>query len=168
MSSWTLQSDSARATAASEGRFRINYPLAPARAVRVIALDSDAEAIVRRVSMLPWSTASFYLAETFWNKTGLEGGPVEVILHRLDGSATSLNEELTGVDSTVMVATSDAGTEAAATIGAACAVRGIITAGLVFGEENPQTVSALRPYARVLVVSRDESDLETVLTAMRA
>ncbi|NNN18427.1 MAG: 3-methyl-2-oxobutanoate hydroxymethyltransferase [Acidimicrobiaceae bacterium] len=168
MTSWTLRSDSAKATAASEGRFRISYPRAPARAVRVIALDSGAEAIVRRVSLLPWNSASFYLAETSWNKTGLEGGPAEVVLHRIDGSAASLNEELTGVDSVVMVATTEAGTEAAATIGAACAVRGIITAGLVFGEDNPQTVSALRPYARVLVVSRDESDLETVLTAMRA
>lgn len=168
MSIRAIQSDSAKANLASEGRFRIDYPLPPSRGVRVIALDIEAELVVRRVSDLPWNSANFYRAETSWTKIGLEGGPVEVILHRLDGSQVALTDELEGVDSTIMVATTDAGTEAATTIGAACSVRGIITAGIVFGEDTMQTVAVLRPYARVLLVSRDESDLEAVLVAMRA
>lgn len=168
MNSGIIQSDSAKSNLASESRFRIDYPLAPSRGVRVVALDPEAESLVRSVAEMSWNSAKFYRAETSWTKTGLEGGPVEVILHQLDGSQAALNDELVGVDSTIMVATTDAGTEAAATIGAACSVRGIITAGIVFGEDTMQTVAVLRPYARVLLVSRDESDLETVLIAMRA
>ena len=164
-----LPTSSARAHTAAEAKFRITYPLAPARAVRVIALDSGAEAIVRRAAAMPWHSASFFTAGTSWSREVFEGGPGEVILHDLDGASASLNELLTDIDATIMVATADTGTEAASAIGSACAIRGIMTAGLVFGRStSSMTVSALRPYARVLVVSNDESDLEAILIAMRA
>lgn len=164
-----LPTSSARAHTAAEAKFRITYPLAPARAVRVIALDGGAEAIVRRAAAMPWHSASFFMADTSWSREVLEGGPSEVILHNLDGTSASLNELLIDVDATIMVATADTGTEAAGAIGSACAIRGIMTAGLVFGKStSSMTVSALRPYARVLVVSNDESDLEAILIAMRA
>ncbi len=164
-----LPTSSARAHTAEGAKFRLTYPLAPARAVRVIALDVGAEVTVRRVADLTWHSASFFTSETSWSKDGLEGGPVEVILHSLDGTVASLNDLLVGVDATIMVATSDAGTDAAAAIGSACAIRGIMTAGIVYGDTSSRmTVAALRPYARVLVVSQDEDDLETILAAMRA
>jgi hypothetical protein len=69
-----------------------------------------------------------------------------------------------------MVATADDGAHAASVIGAACARRGIMTTGLVFGEgrDVAAAVSALRPHARVLLVSRDEDDVPEVLAALRA
>ena len=69
-----------------------------------------------------------------------------------------------------LVATSDDGAEAASAIARACAGRGITTAGLILGErlEVGAAVSALRPYARILMVTDDEDDVSEVLTALRA
>ncbi len=163
-----LHGSSAKAASAAELRFRLDYPLAPSRGVRVVALDSGAEVIVRRVAELPWEKAKFFLAETAISTHGMHGGLVEVVFRGIDGSVASLNDELIDVDSTIMVASSDFGSEAAATIGAACAVRGIMTAGLVYGEDTELAVSVLRPFAQVLLVPGDASDLEALLTAMRA
>jgi hypothetical protein len=45
-----------------------------------------------------------------------------------------------------------------------------MTAGLVIGEREliAATVAALRPHARVLMVSGDERDVVDLLTALRA
>ena len=169
MNSPMLLSSSARATTAAEARFRLDYPLAPARGARVVALDSGAEPIVRRVAELPWDTARFFVSEISQSSADFDGGPVEVDLRRLDGSTTPLSTELAGADVTIMIATTDVGAEAAAIIGAACTVRGIMTAGIVLGDADTYlAVSALRPYARVLIVSTDENDLDALLTAVRA
>jgi hypothetical protein len=165
----TLLSSSAQATTAAEARFRLDYPLAPARAARVIALDPGAEVIVRRTAELPWDTAQFFVSQISRTSDDFEATLVEVDLRRLDGSTTPLSAELVGVDAVVMIATMDSGAEAAATIGAACTVRSIMTAGIVHGDDDTLlTVSALRPYARVLMVSNDENDLSALLTAIRA
>ncbi len=62
------------------------------------------------------------------------------------------------------------GVQAAALLAVACAERGIMTAGLILGErlEVAASVSALRPYARNLMVTGDEDDVAAVLTALRA
>jgi hypothetical protein len=165
MSASSLLSSSARATTADESRFRLDYPLAPARAVRVIALDPAAEAMVRLVAKLPWDSARFLVAAG--SQLPGEGGDFSV--RKLDGSATSLALELFDVDVAIMVATTDSAAAAAATIGAACSERAIMTAGIVIGDGRTQaTVSVLRPFARVLMVSADESDLIALLTAVRA
>ena len=81
-----------------------------------------------------------------------------------------LREQLAEADVVVMIATADDGAKAAAAIGDACTLRGIMTAGLILGErrEVGAAVSALRPHARVLMVSKDEHDVSEVLTALRA
>ena len=48
----------ARAASAAESRFRIDRPIRPARAARVVALDPVAEGVARRVSAGPWAAAS--------------------------------------------------------------------------------------------------------------
>ena len=51
----------------------------------------------------------------------------------------------------LQLATADSTAAAAATIGAACSKRAIMTAGIVIGNgQNQATVSVLRPFARVL------------------
>jgi hypothetical protein len=69
-----------------------------------------------------------------------------------------------------MVATADADAEAAQAIARACAERGIMTAGLILGEQLAVAgaVAALRPYARNLMVTNDEDDVAEVLRALRA
>jgi len=69
-----------------------------------------------------------------------------------------------------MVATADANGDAAASIARAASERGIMTAGLILGEQVDvaAAVSALRPYARNLMVTNDEDDVAEVLRALRA
>jgi len=68
----------------------------------------------------------------------------------------------------VMVATEDSGADCAYAIGKACWERAVMTAGLVLDDGSQlQAVAALRPHARVLLPSADQSDLVELLTALR-
>ena len=84
-------------------------------------------------------------------------------------SDVSLDDALSGSGVVVVLATEDGGRDAAAAIGRFCGRRGITTAGVVLGDgfEADDAVAALRPYARVLLLSADESDAFELLTALR-
>jgi hypothetical protein len=140
-----LRSSCAQAATAAEARFRIDRPIG-GRAALVVALDEGAAAIVGRLAERPWQGARFFT----------------------DDAPT--DDELAESDVAVMVATGEDGAEAAAAVARACTRRGIMTAGLVVGERHEvgAAVSALRPYARVLMVTDDEDDVSEVLTALRA
>jgi hypothetical protein len=134
------------AATAAEARFRIDRPIG-GRAAVVVALDDEAGNVVDRVAERPWGGARFFRAT--------------------DGR---LPQELADADLAIMIATGDADADAASSIAHACAQRGIMTAGLILGEqlEVAGAVSALRPYARNLMVTDDEEDVAEVLTALRA
>lgn len=159
-------SESARAASASEARYRITVPIAPARSARVIALDPAAAAVARRIADGPWAGAAFYTCEATVGDDEAEGG---VLLHGLDGAPAALADVLTGTDVVVVIATDDSGRAQAAAIGRGCSARAIMTAGLVLGDGfgAEDAVAALRPYARVLLLSADESDVFELLTALR-
>lgn len=164
----TLLHSCARAASASEARYRVDYPNSTERASRVIALDDRAAAILQAVAARPWRGARFLTFEAPRNGDG-DGG-ADAQLRSLDGDPSLLSEELEGADVAVMVATDDAGAEAASIIGRASFRRRIMTAGLVVrGRDEPNdAVNVLRPYASVLVVSPDEQYIADVLTALRA
>jgi hypothetical protein len=164
----TLLNSCASAATAAEARFRIDGPIT-GRSARVIGLDAGAAAVVGRVAEQPWSGARFFTVEDA-TAGGGDDASADVILRTADGSASPLSEELVEADLVVMIATSDDGAQAAAAIAMACARRGIMMAGLILGErlELSAAVSALRPYAPVLMVSGDEDDVSEVLTALRA
>jgi hypothetical protein len=158
-------SESARAASASEARFRITAPIRPARNARVIALDPRAATVARRIAEGPWAAAGFYTCEV----TSGNGGEDGVLLRGLDGATSTLADALTGTDVVVVIATDDSGRAQAAAIGRSCGARAVMTAGLVLGDgfEAEDAVAALRPYARVLLLSADESDVFELLTALR-
>lgn len=155
----TRMSSCARAATAKEAAFRIDYPLAPARATRVVGFDTCADEVVRSVAGHEWSQAQFYSSTDPGHQ-----------LVTLTGEFRPLADALEGVDSLVMVAAAGDGAEAVATIGAACQVRGIMTAGLVLtpGRLTSDALMALRPYARILLVPAEEDDLLELLRAIRA
>ncbi len=143
----TLLNSCAWAATAAEARFRIDRPIG-GRAVLIVALDDDAAEVVDRVAEQPWGGARFFRS------------PDDPLLAELIPEA----------DVAIMVGTGDADGDAASAIAQACAARGIMTAGLILGERLDVTaaVSALRPYARNLMVTEDEDDVAAVLTALRA
>jgi hypothetical protein len=166
----TLLNSCAKAATAAEAGFRINGLDPSPRATRIVALDEGAAAVVKRTAQRHWQGAHFLTYGPVARVVHDDGGPPDVILRAADGSQARLSEELVGADMTVMVATVDDGAEAASVIGEACMRRGIMTTGLVLGEGRAAAaaVSALRLYARVLVVSGDEGDVPEVLAALRA
>lgn len=149
----------ARAATAEEAAFRIDYPLAAARNTRIVALDPEAERIVRATAELTWAQAKFYAA----SDPGLE-------LVTMAGERVQLADEIAESNTVVLVSTDGSNAEAVATIGAACKVRGIMTAGLVIAEaqRTHDALATLRPYARILLVPAEEDDLVELLRATRA
>jgi hypothetical protein len=139
-----LANSCALAATAEEARFRIDRPIG-ARSAVVVALDGAAAEVVDRVAEKPWRGARF--------------------VHAGDGSV-----DLEDVDVVVMIATADADADNTRGLAEACFERGIMTAGLILGEgrDVAAAVSALRPYARNLMVTEDEEDVAEVLTALRA
>jgi hypothetical protein len=166
-----LLNSCARAATAAEVRFRIDAPIAPARATRVVALDEGAEPVVRRAAAQQWAGgARFFMGNRPTLIAEGNGNLADVVLVSVDGSESLLYDELAGADVAVMVATASDGASMASAIGDACTLRGIMTAGLVLadGRDPGAAVSALRPYARVVMVTHDEHDVSEVLTALRA
>jgi hypothetical protein len=165
-----LLNSCAKAATASETRFRIDAPIAGQRAARIVALDEGAGVVVRRVAEQHWSGARFFTGVDRTPQFDDNGESTDVALRATDGSQSRLCEQLAGADLVVMIATAEDGAKAASAIGDACTQRGIMTAGLVLGErrEVGAAVSALRPHARVLMVTKDEHDVSEVLTALRA
>jgi hypothetical protein len=164
-----LGSSCARATTAAEMRYRIDRPIRGRRGARIIGLDTGADAIVDRISHQQWGHARFFTLAGPVAVVG-DGGSESVMLRDADGAVSNLLAELEDADVVIMVATTESDAAAATIIGAACTVRGIMTAGLVIGERAlvGATVAAVRPHARVLMVSGDERDVGDVLTALRA
>lgn len=143
-----LLNSCALAATVEEARFRIDRPIG-SRAALIIALDERAAAVVDRVAERPWGAARFMRASD-----GVE----------------RLETQIADADVAIMVATADADGAAAGAIARLCAERGIMTAGLILGDPGSvaDAVSALRPYARNLMVTEDEDDVAEVLTALRA
>ncbi|HEX7299394.1 MAG TPA: hypothetical protein VF257_10315 [Solirubrobacteraceae bacterium] len=165
-----LSNSCAKAATAGEARYRIDRPIA-GRAARIVALDEGAAEVVRRVAEQPWNDARFFVFKApVAAADGTNGASADLVLQATDGSESRLSEELFDADVAIVIATSDDGAEAASTIAKACDRQGIMAAGLILGErlEVGAAVSALRPYAPVLLVSDDEDDVSEVLTALRA
>jgi hypothetical protein len=144
----TLLNSCAWAATAREAAFRIDKPPAYVRTSRVFALDPGAAGVVRDVAALPWHDTRFI--------TSFDAG--------------TLDDELRDADFAMMIATADDGAAAAYAIGHACWERGITTAGIVLdlGGLGPhqaatEAVNALRPHARVLLVTRDRQDIVEIL-----
>jgi hypothetical protein len=167
----TLLSSCAAAATAREAAFRIDARERKPRSTRVVALDAAAGRIVDRLAHETWQGARFLTFVPGGTDAG--GTPdgealADVALDDGQGSRTRLSDELAEADFVMMVATEDAGAPAAAAIGNACTLRGIMTAGLVVGSGGgaDAAVTALRPHARVLIVSDDQQDADAVLTAV--
>jgi hypothetical protein len=171
----TLLNSSASAATAAEAAFRIDGPPPPPRVSRVVALDPGAATVIRRVAAMAGGTshgASHFLA--YRPGTPVEyisGGLPDVAVYPAEGDAPlRFADEMEGADMVFMVATADDGADAAAAIGEACYMSGITTGAVVFGEEADvrHAVAALRPHARVLLVTQDEDDVSAVLAGLRA
>jgi len=161
-----LANSCALAATAAEARFRIDAKPQTPRASSVVALDDGAMALVRELAGQEWNAARF-----LGLPDGMPAGEyADLQLRTVDGEAVRLSDELGRADFVMMIATEGGGAAAATTIGDACTLRGIMTAGLVVGAngESGPALTALRPNARVLLVTGDERDATELLAAVGA
>lgn len=161
-----LANSCALAATAAEARFRIDAKPQTPRTTSVVALDDGAMVLVRELAGQEWNAARFL---------GLPDGTpageyADLQLRTVDGEAVRLSDELARADFVMMIATEGGAAAAATTIGDACTLRGIMTAGLVVGSngESGPALTALRPNARVLLVTGDEQDATELLAAVGA
>jgi hypothetical protein len=160
-----LANSCARATTAAEARYRIDAKPQPPRSTSVVALDDGAMAMVRDLAGQDWNAARFLGCAD-----GPSGDFADIELRTVDGQPVRLSDELAEADFVMMIATEGRGAAAASTIGNACTLRGIMTAGLILdanGESGP-ALAALRPNARVLLVTDDRRDATELLAAVGA
>lgn len=164
-----LLNSCARAATAPEARYRIDAPIAGRQGARVVALDDAAATVLRRVARQEWNGARFFTLRSEVASEACDGNS-DIALRRTDGSDTRLQAELADADVAVMVTGRAGRAPAAFAIGHACARRGIMTAGMVLGRQDEvhDAVAALRPHARVLLVTTDDEDVTELLTALRA
>jgi len=148
-----MLSESARMSSAAEAVFRVQAPNSRPRVVKIVALDSTAEPVVRRLAAASWNQATFHTAAAF-------GG--------------NLREEVAAADLVVMVAGPGGHANLASEIGAACSDRRVMTTGLVVGaaaatdEALSRTLAQLRPWSLMVVIANADEYIEDMLSALRA
>jgi hypothetical protein len=159
-------------TTAREAAFRIKDPNSLPRASTIIALDRKSAGVLRRIAAAPWNGSRFF--------TLVAARPVSAGLQSLQGDVTLADEtgvhvdfaaEMAATDVVVMLASAGEAAEAAAVIGGACRVRGIMTTAIILaapGEDASVTLRDLRPYAAMLVVAQGEDYVPAMLSALRA
>ena len=170
-----MQSESARMSSAAEAKFRIDRPNSQPRAVKVIALDSPSERVVKELAAGPWQRASFLTASSF-SGAPRAGEPFSMggWLNDLAGRTKDLVDEVNSADLVVMVATAGESATAAAIIGEACNVKHVMTTALILGgasssdETLSKMLAQLRPHVMMLVISSADEYIKDMLTALRA
>jgi hypothetical protein len=170
-----MQSESARMSSAAEARFRIDRPNSQPRAVKVIALDTASEAVVKDLAAVPWQRATFLTASAF-SGAPRRGEPFSMggWLNDLAGRTKDLLDEVNSADLVVMVATAGENAAAAAIIGEACNLKHVMTTALILGgagasdEALSKMLAQLRPHAMMLVISSADEYVKDMLTALRA
>jgi hypothetical protein len=170
-----VDSESARMSSAAETRFRVDYPNSNPRVVKVVALDTPSERVVKRVAQQAWQRATFFTSIKFEGAPrGGESWSMQAWLGDLAGRTKALVEEVAGADLVVMVSTAGSNAQAAAVIGEACAARKVMTMALIIGSEQQsddalsKTLATLRPYASMIVIANGDEYIEEMLSALRA
>src|ERR1700679_529369 len=169
-----MDSESARMSSAAEAKFRIDRPNSQPRAVKVIALDTQSERIVKELAQSPWQRASFLTASSF-SGAPRQGEPFSMggWLNDLAGRTKDLVDEVNSADLVIMVATAGENAAAAA-IGEACSLKHVMTTALVLGgavssdDIISKMLAQLRPHVMMLVISSADEYIKDMLTALRA
>jgi hypothetical protein len=168
-----MPSESARASSATEARFRIDAPNSRPRAVKVIALDRESVGVVKRLAQSEWTHASFLTTLT---SAPPPGQPFSMSgwLGDLAGHTKNLVDEIDHADLVVMIATAGENAEAASIIGEACSLKRVNTTALMIADPSvsdatlARSLGQLRPWALMLVVASAEDYIADMLVALRA
>jgi hypothetical protein len=163
-----MLSESARMSSAAEARFRIQAPNSLPRAIKVIAMDSQSDDVVKELAGQPWRHAMFLTASSSTDSAR------STWLTDLEGRSADLFDEVDRADLVVMVASPGGHAERAAAIGKACSHGRVMTTALVVSaasaseEDLAKTLAQLRPWSLMVVIANANDYIEDMLTALRA
>jgi hypothetical protein len=173
-----MSSESARANATTEARFRIDDANWRQRVVKVMALDRRSEPVVRRLAQGQWGGATFFTASAFAPAAPSHADmqfSMASWLSDLAGRTKDLLDELQTADLVAMVATAGENVQqVASVVGEACKAKHVTTIGFVLGSASaPQealasTLRQLRPWTLMLVIAASEEAIAEALAALRA
>jgi len=170
-----MLSESARMSSAAEARFRIQAPNSKPRVIKVIALDTRSEGVVRRLATGSWTHATFFTAAASAGTPRTEPHSlVDGWLRDLAGNRKNLTNEVESADLVVMIAMPGGNAQAAAIIGEACSLRRVTTTALVVGvasaseEAVSKTLEQVRPWSLMVVIANPDDYIDDMLIAMRA
>jgi MinD superfamily P-loop ATPase len=162
-----MLSESARMSSAGEARYRVQAPNSTPRATKVVALDADSEAVVRRLARGTWEDATFFTAASH--------GEADVgALRDLAGHGRSVTDEVDAADLVILIAGPGGHAQAASDIGRACSLRRVMTTGFVIGiasaseSELSKTLAQLRPWSLMVVIASSDDYIDDMMTALRA
>jgi hypothetical protein len=173
-----MLSESARNSTAHEAAFRIQYPNAKPRTIKVIALDQSSAAMVEEIARMDWQRATFFNSCTFGGKLpdskAVRDGSLKGWLNDLAGHARDMVAEID--DANIIVVVIHAGSDASvgAIIGEAATMRKKSVIGLVMDAETAseadlaKTMKGMRPYSKMLVVAKGHDYIEEMLHALYA
>jgi hypothetical protein len=135
-------------------------------------LDDEAAGAMAGIIDEAWSGTHFLTLAPDQNVDPEATVAEDLKLRNPDGSAARLDVEIEGAELVVLMCTSSENRDAAEVIARAAQGRNIMTAALALGgtgkKATESAVAALRPYASVLVVARDNDYIGAMLTALRA
>jgi len=165
-----MSSESARATAAAQSRFRIDHANSGQRIVKVIALDGPSAEVVSRLAQEQWGGAGFFTAAAM---PADERPAAAGWLRDLAGQTRDPMDELDAADLVAMVATAGENCQAASLIGEACRLKRVTAIALVFAGASPadalvRTLRQLRPFTVMLTIARAEDHVAETLRGLRA
>jgi hypothetical protein len=164
-----MLSECARAASAEEARFRVDYPNSAPRRIKIIALDSHAERLVRRLAQKNWNCATFMTTATEGTSRSVRDW-----LSNLAGEAVNLLDQIGAADLVVTVSTAGRSADDAAIIAEACGIHKVAMTSLLIDRASAseplllETMMPLRAHASMLVVATGEEYVEAMLTALRA
>ncbi len=168
-----MLSESARMSSAQEARFRVQYPNSRERAIKVVALDPAAAAILAPISKGDWHGAKFFTSLNF-AAAGAPSDGLGAWLKDVAGQTMNLISEVEASDFVVVVTCVGEDARAVSVIADACKLHHKSLLALVVPHEDAKdeditaSLKDLRPYAKMLVIASGVDYIETMLTALRA
>src|ERR1700712_4141905 len=108
-----MLSESARATAAAESRYRVAAPNSLPRTVKIVALDAKSEGVVKHLAQQSWRSAGFFTASAFSDVPHTAEFSMQGWLSDLTGRTKNLIDEVASADLMVMIASAGGNAQAA-------------------------------------------------------
>ena len=162
-------------SSAAEARFRIDAPNSRPRVVKVIALDTPSEAVVKRVADACLAARDLlHVARSIGRRAAATGWTMQAWLTDLAGRTKALIDEVASADLVVMVASAGDEPAGGRRSSARPAVRKVMTTSLIIGSEHAsdevlsKTLAQLRPYSSMLVIADADDYIDDMLAALRA